>query len=246
MRAEIRTRWAAEPPHDYIGRDRFCQVLATHGTKRGRWNAPDITLIGGKTLSFLPGKFLDVVTFEVKPRLDIAGLYEALSHRTHATHAYLLCHCPVSSGEPDAGEVGRITGESVRTGVGFIVARQPDDYETWALIVPATRWAPDPELLHEFVADQDPKTLGKLRRWLRRDSFYGTRSRPDFGALGLSDEDQLYAEDIYLEILRCGSVGWKHFEGWIEREVVERIRDVLKKAGLIRVVQKGGMRLPDD
>ena len=116
MRAEIGTRWADESPHDYIEPDRFCEVLATHGAKRGRWNAPDITLIGGKTLPFLPGKFLDVVTCEVKPWLDITGLYEALSHRTNATHAYLLCHWPVSWGEPDAGEVGRITREAVRTG----------------------------------------------------------------------------------------------------------------------------------
>lgn len=247
MRAEIRTRWADESPHDYIEPDRFCEVLATHGAKRGRWNAPDITLIGGKTLPFLPGKFLDVVTFEVKQWLDITGLYEALSHRTHATHAYLLCcNWPKPWSEPDAGEVGRITREAVRTGVGFILARQPDDYATWEEIAPATRWTPDPELLHEFVADQDQNTLRKLRRWLRQDPFYGTRSRPDFAALGLNEEDQLYAEDIYLEISRWGSVGWKHFEGWIDKEHVERIRQRLKEAGIIRVVRKGGMRLPDD
>ncbi|MCY4593771.1 MAG: hypothetical protein OXC19_03090 [Bryobacterales bacterium] len=246
MRAEIATRWADEWPHDYDEPDRFCEVLATHGAKRGgRWAAPDITLIGGKTLRFLPGKFLDVVTFEVKPELDITGLYEALSHRTHATHAYLLCHHPKSRGEPDPGLVGRISREATRTGVGFILARQPDDYATWEEIVPATRWSPEPEFLHDFVAGQDKNALRRLRRWLQANPFLGERPEVDFSALGLDVEDQRRAEDIYCEIPVNRSVGWKHFQGWIDRADVERIRQKLKEAGIIRVVQAGGMILPN-
>ena len=244
MRAEIKFRWADEPPHDFIEPDRFCAVLATHGDKRGRWGAPDITLIGGKTLPFLPGKFLDVVTFEVKPGLDITGLYEALSHRTHATFAYLICH---HTREATADEVARFTREGVRTGIGVILARQPEDYATWVQLVPATRWTPDPEQLHAFIADQDQRVLRDLRRWLRRDPFYGDRVKVDFSApdLGLSEEDQRIAEDIYLDIPKNGSVGWKHFESWISKTDVERVRNRLRDAGIIRTVQKGGMRLPD-
>ena len=247
MRAEILTRWADEWPHDYVEPSRFCEVLATHGMKRGRWNAPDITLVGGKTLPFLPGKFLDVVTFEVKPSLDITGLYEALSHRTHATHAYLICHQPASAGEPDVAAVGRISREAQRTGVGFILARQPDDYATWDEIAPATRWNPEPELLHEFIASLgrlERRMLGELRTWLRSDPFLGRRPAVDFSKLGLSEEDQRRAEDIYLEIPTDGSRGWRHFQGWIERQDVERIRELLKKKGIIKVVRGGGMKLP--
>ncbi len=250
IRAELETRWAQESPHNYIDGDRFCAVLATHGLKRGRWNAPDITLIGGKTLRFLPGKFLDIVTFEVKPELDITGLYEALSHRTHATHAYLICY---NGNEPDAAEVGRITREAVRTGVGFILARQPDDCGTWQKIVPATRWSPDPEAMHDFILDLNKierhrRALRQLKSWLRSDSFLGARPQVDFTNLGLSEADQRLAEDIYLEIplSRDKGVGWKYFEGWIDKETVERIRERLKKAGVIRVLQKGSMRLPLD
>ena len=246
MRAEIETRWADEWPHDYDEPDRFCKVLATHGAKGGgRWTAPDITLIGGKTLPLLPGKFLDVVTFEVKPWLDITGLYEALSHRTHATHAYLVCHHPKSRGEPNPALVGRISREATRTGVGFILARQPDDYATWDEIVPATRWTPEPEFLHDFVAGQDRKALWELRRWLKSDPFLGGRPEVDFSTLGLDLEDQRRAEDIYSAIPVNGSVGWKHFQGWIDRSDVERIRQLLKEKGIIRVVQKGGMILPN-
>ena len=247
MRAEIGLRWADESPHDYIEPDRFCAVLPTHGDKRGRWGAPDITLIGGKTLPFLPGKFLDVVTFEVKPGLDITGLYEALSHRTHATFAYLICH---HTGEASADEVARFTREGVRTGIGVILARQPEDYATWVELVPATRWTPDPEQLHEFIVDttkKERKVFRDLRTWLRREPFYGDRAKVDFSHpdLGLSEEDQQIAEDIYLEILWNGRVGWKHFESWIPKADIERVRNRLKEAGIIRTVQKGGMRLPE-
>lgn len=250
MIAEIKTRWADESPHDYVEPDRFCEVLGSHGAKRGRWGAPDITLIGGKTLPFLPGKFLDVVTFEVKPQLDITGLYEALSHRTHATHAYLICHHPASRDEPEPRVVGRISREAQRTGVGFILARQPNDYGTWEEIAPATRWSPEPELLHEFIVDlgkPDPNVLRCLRRWLRRDPFLGSRPEVDFSGLDLSDEERRIAEDIYSEIPLDGNEGpgWKHFDGWIEKDDVERVREKLKEAGFIRVVPGGGMRLPE-
>ena len=247
MRAEIKLRWADTSPHDYIEPDRFCAVLPTHGDKRGRWGAPDITLIGGKTLPFLPGKFLDAVTFEVKPELDITGLYEALSHRTHATFAYLICHLTRAA---STEEVARFTREGVRTGIGVILARQPEDYATWEQLVPATRWTPDPEQLHDFIVDvtrKDRKVFRDLRAWLRREPFYGDRAEVDFSDpdIGLSQEDQQIAEDIYLEILWTGSVGWKHFESWISKTDVERVRNRLRDAGIIRTVQKGGMRLPD-
>ena len=245
MRAEIGLRWADTAPHDFVEPDRFCAVLATHGDKRGRWGAPDITLIGGKTLPLLPGKFLDVVTFEVKPGLDITGLYEALSHRTHATYAYLICHLTREAATTD--EVARFTREGVRTGIGVILARQPEDYATWQQLVPAARWTPDPEQLHEFIVDvtkKERKVFRDLRAWLRREPFYGDHAKVDFSNpdLGLSEADQQIAEDIYLEVLWNGSVGWKHFESWIPKAEVKRVAKVLDKARIIKLVQGGGMR----
>ena len=73
----------------------------------------------------------------------------------------------------------------------------------------------------------------------------GTRPKVDFSTLGLNLEDQRRAEDIYSEIPVKGSVGWKHFQGWIEKADVERIREMLKVAKSIDVLQGGGMKLPD-
>lgn len=247
MIKQIETRWADTPPHDYIEPDRFRAVLDTHGRKGGgRWSAPDITLLGGKTLPYLPGKFLDVVTFEVKPWLDITGLYEALSHRTHATHAYLIGHHPESWGEPDDQMMARITREATRTGVGFIRARRPDDYSTWTEIVPARRWVPEPEALHDFVRSLELPVLRTLRDWLQRDPFLGDRPKVDFANLGLNEDDQILAEKIYMEIPveGRGTVGWKHFAGSFEKSDVERIRRCLRAKSIIETVQKGGMYIP--
>lgn len=258
--AELATRWAAESPHDYIGPNRFCQRLKTNGLNRGRWGAPDITILGGRTLPFLPGKFLDVVTFEVKKELDVSGLYEAMSQRTKssATHAYLFCD--LNGKEADAEEREWIRREAMRTGIGFILAPLADDYSTWEEIVPAARCTPDPIMLHDFIMAiwrsktkhiENRNALRRLRDWLRSDPFLGDRPYVDFKKLGtklgLDEDDQKIAEDIYLEIPlnpEDHPMGWKHFEGWIDRTRVEEIREILKREGVIKGVQGGGMRLP--
>ena len=48
-----------------------------------------------------------------------------------------------------------------------------------------------------------------------------------------------------MEIPVNDSVGWKHFQGWIKKPDVDRLREILKRAGIIRVVQAGGMTLPN-
>lgn len=97
IRRELELYWAERPKREYHLRQRFLRVLDTHHRGRGRdgrWARPDLTLVGGKVLPYLPGKFLDVVTFEVKVGLQIEGLYEALAHRRRANFAYVVCVYP--------------------------------------------------------------------------------------------------------------------------------------------------------
>ena len=82
---ELWLNWAEKRGREYHLRQRFLRVLDTSQGGRaahGRWTRPDITLLGGKVLPYLPGKFLDVITFEVKLGMPIDGLYEALAHPT--------------------------------------------------------------------------------------------------------------------------------------------------------------------
>ena len=82
----------------------------------GRWARPDLTLLGGKVLPYLPGKFLDVITFEVKLGMPVEGLYEALAHRRRANFAYVICIYPEHWGPPDPTEQATIVAEATRQG----------------------------------------------------------------------------------------------------------------------------------
>jgi hypothetical protein len=60
----------------------------------------DITLVGVRAFAFVPGKRLEVITFEVKPNLDQAldGVFEALAHSAFAYFAFLAVNI---SGYPE-------------------------------------------------------------------------------------------------------------------------------------------------
>jgi hypothetical protein len=54
------------------------------------WTKPDITAVSVRTFQHLPGKYVDVWTFEVKPveALDVTAVFEAASHASRATRSY--------------------------------------------------------------------------------------------------------------------------------------------------------------
>jgi hypothetical protein len=70
------------------------EISAKQGKKDtgGTWTRPDITAISVRSFQHLPGKFLDVWTFEVKPMesLDITAVFEAASHASRATYFRFL------------------------------------------------------------------------------------------------------------------------------------------------------------
>ena len=117
MRYEIRTRWAE------ARRYTFCEskITARLGKKpTGRLSRPDITLLGGRTYPNLPvGKFLDVVTFEIKPWIWLDGVYEALAHQRRANLSYLICFNAGHWGVPaDNRDWIAVRREAERQGVG--------------------------------------------------------------------------------------------------------------------------------
>jgi len=56
-----------------------------------------------RTYRYLPGKYMEVVTFEVKPfdAIDVKAVYEALAHLRSSTHAYVILHVPNGPDEQD-------------------------------------------------------------------------------------------------------------------------------------------------
>lgn len=160
MRHEIKTRWAEARRYTFSK-----SKTARLGKKRtGRWSRPDITLLGGRTYPNLPvAKFLDVVTFEIKPWFWLDGVYEALAHQRRANLSYLIC------GMQNHRDSIPVQREAERQGVGLIVAPEADHFETWDERVKPERFDPDPHDLDEFLREQIPEHLDALQAWLRDD-----------------------------------------------------------------------------
>lgn len=134
----------------------------------GPWTRPDVIVAALRVFSYLPGKYFDLITFEIKPSwaLNVTGVYEALAHRRAATQSYLWLHCP----NPDESTelLDRIVEEAERHGIGVIVASDPSNYETWDQRCDPIRVEPDPGLLNDFIAVQvSDGAKEELAAWVR-------------------------------------------------------------------------------
>lgn len=123
----------------------------------GKWSRPDIVSVEVRTFPYVPGTFLEVVTFEIKPvsAINVVAVYEALAHRRAATHSYVLLHVP--SGEEGALQeaISQVVEVGQEHGVGVItVGDDPSDYSHWTEYVEARRADVDPERLNEFITTQ--------------------------------------------------------------------------------------------
>jgi hypothetical protein len=129
----------------------------------GTWSRPDITSVEVRTFSYVPGKFLEVVTFEVKPHnaINIQEVYEALAHRRTSTRAYVVLHVPINSATALTSSIADVAAVARGHGVGLVTAEDPADYETWDEREEAQRHEPDPERLDEFISAQLSDTAKK-------------------------------------------------------------------------------------
>ncbi|MGB7795113.1 MAG: hypothetical protein WBL53_02460 [Pseudonocardiaceae bacterium] len=165
----IRQGWARERRASPLA----VEVTALQGRRAtgGIWSRPDIVSVELKTYAYVPGKYLEVVTFEVKhaDAANVQAIYEALAHRRNATHCYVLLYVPKEQSEGwYATIIDDVWAVARSHGIGLIVAAKPDDYETWEELEPAQRVEPDPSRLDEFIATQlSEATKDKVARWLR-------------------------------------------------------------------------------
>lgn len=157
----IRESWLKDKRYGEDGKA-IIETTARAGRKDtgGRWTRPDITVVSLSTLLYMPGKQLDVTTFEVKASnaIDVTAVYEALAHRRAATRSYVWMHVPDSLQDELKEVLEAIAAEAKRYGVGVIVASVPSEYETWDEIVEAERVDADYHKLNDFVAVQFGQT----------------------------------------------------------------------------------------
>jgi hypothetical protein len=61
-----------------------------------------------------------------------------------------------------------ICDEAKKFGVGVILAEDPNDFDTWEVLLEADRFEPDPSRLNEFIAQQTTQELKEqVVRWFK-------------------------------------------------------------------------------
>lgn len=161
-------KWA----RDLLLDEYFVQVTAKQGRREtgGTWSRPDLVVVYVSTYQYVPGKFVDVTTFEVKneTNLNVTAVYEALAHLRTATRAYVLAVIPHTVRETMTKVIEETVAEASRHGVGFILIDRIENYDGWDFRIEAVRSEPDPARLDEFIDTQIlDDNLKKLRRWLK-------------------------------------------------------------------------------
>jgi hypothetical protein len=131
------------------------EVTAAQGSKAtgGRWTRPDLVSVAVRTYRYLPGKYMEVVTFEAKPAdaVTVTAVYEALAHLRSATHAYAIYHVQDDHAEAAQPAIDEARHVGRAHGVGIVTMSNPRDWETWNELEEARRTEPDPQRLDEFI-----------------------------------------------------------------------------------------------
>ncbi len=154
MRDVIAGDWAKDHRADPVA----VEITAQQGRRAtgGMWSRPDITSVEVRTFAYVPGKYIEVVTFEIKPQnsINVQAVYEALAHRRAATRSYVLLHVPADLENQLVDQISDVASVARSHGIGLVTAEEPSDYSTWDERVAAERYEPDPERLDEFIATQ--------------------------------------------------------------------------------------------
>ncbi len=143
---------------DYRFDDFWIEILAHQGKREtgGKWSRPDLALIGLTNYPYLPGKVIDVMTFEVKvaEAVDVSAVYEALAHRRAATRSYVVIALPSDKREDFQDALLLVREEAGRHGIGVIEFSKASDIETWTETVEAVRVDADPQKINQFITVQ--------------------------------------------------------------------------------------------
>lgn len=133
------------------------EITANQGSKDtgGKWTRPDLTIIDLKSYTFYPSKILEVITFEIKPFMSygIESVFEAAAHTLFAHRSYLAIQYLKDDLESDEFiEVIRKRCEMF--GIGLILFKNLDDWESVVVISESKYNNPDPSEVNQFILRQ--------------------------------------------------------------------------------------------
>jgi hypothetical protein len=145
------------------------EITALQGRKAtgGTWTRPDITAVSVRTFEYLPSKYLDIWTFEVKAVdwLDVTAIFEAAAHGSRATRSYALIQIPGELSDREEDILGRCEREATRLRVGLITFTEASRFETWETRVEAPRVDTAPEELESLISQLSNEAKRRLARW---------------------------------------------------------------------------------
>ena len=136
----------------------------------GMWTRPDITVVTVDTYAFVPGKSIEVITYEVKPagNWNVAGVFEAASQSRFATQTHLLIYAPEGHQAVPDEQLERLRQECVRFGIGLGFCQDPRSYDTYDFLVDPERRQPNPADMNRFITQQLTEANKNLiAEWLR-------------------------------------------------------------------------------
>ena len=136
----------------------------------GKWTRPDITVASSNTYTYVPGRPVEIRTFEIKTYdgLDVTAVYEALAHRRAAHYAYVFVHVPDAKRTALEPVLERLIADAQEHGIGFVIIADAANYETWDIEVDARRGNPNPADLDAFVRTQTSDEFKeKILGWCR-------------------------------------------------------------------------------
>jgi hypothetical protein len=134
----------------------------------GKWTRPDLVLVTVRIYPYIPGKSIELISFEVKylNAYGVEGVFETASHSAFAHRSYLMIYVP--PGFNDAKVLDRLDSESARFGIGFYTFEDPQDWESYDLRIDAQAKNPDPFILSEFIRQQlSDHSKRQIEKWTK-------------------------------------------------------------------------------
>lgn len=150
--------------------DFVSEITAQQGGRvtGGKWTRPDISLFAIRIYPYVPGKSVELITFEIKHvgAYGVEGVFETAAHSAFAHRSFLMLYVPNDSDNFEGSE--RLTKEAERFGVGLVTFEDPKDWDTYNIRVEAEHKTPDPSELCDFIKVQfAPERREKIQRMIR-------------------------------------------------------------------------------
>jgi len=155
----IQTDWVQE----YDIREFVSEISAHKGRTDtgGKWTRPDVTLVSVGNFQFIPGKSIEVISFEIKPvdAYGVEGVYETASHSAFANKSYLSLHVPEGQEKTD---FERLEKEAVRFGIGLVTFEDPAKWDTFETVVEPQHKILSPRDVNDFLSRLKEQVREKL------------------------------------------------------------------------------------